>query len=36
VNQAGFVDENRISPILYFGKDRYLTFDPKTLKIIEG
>jgi len=36
VNQAGFVDENKISPILYFGKDRYLTFDPKTLKIIEG
>jgi flavin reductase (DIM6/NTAB) family NADH-FMN oxidoreductase RutF len=36
VNEAGFVDENKVEPILYFGKDRYLTFDPKTLKIIEG
>jgi flavin reductase (DIM6/NTAB) family NADH-FMN oxidoreductase RutF len=36
VNAAGFADENKVAPILYFGKDRYLTIDPKTLKIIEG
>jgi len=27
------VDEKKISPVLYFGKDRYLTIDPNSLSI---
>lgn len=36
LNPAGFADENKVAPVLYFGKDRYITIDPKTLRIIEG
>lgn len=28
------VDEQSLKPMLYFGKDRYLTIDPKTLRIL--
>ena len=27
------VDEKKVSPMLYFGKDRYITIDPETLSI---
>jgi len=29
----GYVDEKKVSPILYFGKDRYVAIDPDTLVI---
>lgn len=28
-----FVDEKTVRPVLYFGKDRYLTIDPQSLKV---
>ncbi|UCC11213.1 MAG: flavin reductase family protein [candidate division WOR-3 bacterium] len=35
--EAGqIVDEHVSKPTLYFGKDRYLTIDPKTLQILTG
>ena len=27
------IDEKKVSPVLYFGKDRYITIDPTTLSI---
>jgi len=35
VSAAGVTDERKVSPVLYFGRDRYLTIDPNTLKVIE-
>ncbi len=32
ITEGGIVDEKKISPMLYFGKDRYFTIDPDTLK----
>lgn len=29
------LDERKVSPALYFGKDRYLTIDPDTLSIVK-
>jgi flavin reductase (DIM6/NTAB) family NADH-FMN oxidoreductase RutF len=29
----GVVNEKKVSPMLYFGKDRYITIDPETLAI---
>lgn len=31
----GVIDEKRVRPVLYFGKDRYLTIDPTTLSIFK-
>jgi len=31
--EQNLVDENRVRPVLYFGKDRYLTIGPDTLSI---
>jgi flavin reductase (DIM6/NTAB) family NADH-FMN oxidoreductase RutF len=33
INPEGIVDEKKVSPMLYFGKDRYITIDPDTLSI---
>jgi flavin reductase (DIM6/NTAB) family NADH-FMN oxidoreductase RutF len=33
INHQGIVNEKIISPMLYFGKDRYITIDPDTLAI---
>lgn len=35
VNQDLLVDEKKIKPMLYFGKDRYITTDPDTLSILK-
>ncbi len=29
------VDEKKVSPMLYFGKDRYITIDPSTLSVFK-
>jgi flavin reductase (DIM6/NTAB) family NADH-FMN oxidoreductase RutF len=33
ITSGGVVDENKVSPMLYFGKDRYITIDPDTLAV---
>jgi flavin reductase (DIM6/NTAB) family NADH-FMN oxidoreductase RutF len=33
LNEGGIVDPEKIKPMLYFGKDRYVTIDPHTLVI---
>ncbi|KPJ72708.1 hypothetical protein AMJ52_05490 [candidate division TA06 bacterium DG_78] len=33
INHQGIVNENIVSPMLYFGKDRYITIDPDTLAV---
>ena len=35
VQPGGFMDEKKVSPMLYFGKDRYVTIDPDTLSVHE-
>lgn len=35
VSRKGIIDEKRVKPVLYFGKDRYLTIDPTTLSILK-
>ncbi len=32
---GNLVDEKNVSPMLYFGRDRYITIDPNTLAIFE-
>lgn len=34
-NMKGTIDEKTVRPVLYFGKDRYLTIDPTTLSIFK-
>ena len=34
-SKKGIIDEKRVRPVLYFGKNRYLTIDPKTLSVFE-
>jgi len=31
--KKGIIDEKRVRPVLYFGKNRYLTIDPTTLSV---
>jgi flavin reductase (DIM6/NTAB) family NADH-FMN oxidoreductase RutF len=33
LREPNLIDEEKVRPILYFGKDRYLTIDPNTLSI---
>ena len=33
LRERGLVDERKVKPVMYFGKDRYLTIDPDTLSI---
>ena len=33
LREKEMVDEKKVRPVLYFGKDRYLTIDPSTLSI---
>ena len=33
LQEGHLVDENKVRPVLYFGKDRYLTIDPTTLSV---
>jgi len=33
LQKGGIVDPDKIKPMLYFGKDRYITIDPRTLVI---
>lgn len=33
LTSQGLVDEHKVSPILYFGKDRYITVVPDTLEV---
>jgi len=33
IKPEGYVDEKKVSPTLYFGKDRYVTINPDTLVI---
>ncbi len=33
LSNDSMVDENKVVPMLYFGQDRYITLDPKTLTI---
>jgi flavin reductase (DIM6/NTAB) family NADH-FMN oxidoreductase RutF len=35
VTSQGLIDVKKISPVLYFGKDRYITIDPTSLTVIK-
>lgn len=35
VNSGRLLDEKKVSPMLYFGQDRYITIDPQTLSVFK-
>lgn len=35
VNSGRLVDEKKVTPLLYFGQDRYITINPQTLSIFK-
>jgi flavin reductase (DIM6/NTAB) family NADH-FMN oxidoreductase RutF len=35
LREKDIIDEKKVSPVMYFGKDRYLTIDPDSLSIFK-
>ncbi len=35
ITSQGVVDEDRVAPAIYFGKDRYITLDPRKIQFIK-
>ena len=35
MNSRRLLDEKKVSPMLYFGQDRYITIDPQTLSVFK-